>query len=351
MPRRHLIFLVLLGLPALAQGQRAPQQVTMEGLEFSTWNLAGRTRIERATGDRATVEVTRHGRDADRLRIEQIELRGTPALVVRYPDDDIAYDGGGAGSTTVRVNRDGTWGGDGDRWRRGDETRISRRARGTEAWADVVIRVPATARVAAYQAVGSVDVSNVTVATVRADVHSASVELSDVRGDVMVDAGSGDTRARNVTGRLHVDVGSGRTTLQLVRGPRVFVDAGSGDVELSDVVADEVMIDIGSGGTVMRGIDARVLRVDSGSGTVHADVLRTNADIDVDTGSGGVELTLPDGFDARVEIDTGSGGVESELPITLGRADRTSLSGRMGAGSGRLHVDTGSGRVRLRRAR
>ncbi|MCU0647654.1 MAG: DUF4097 domain-containing protein [Gemmatimonadaceae bacterium] len=354
MPRlsHTLAALAVSALASQAGAQPSVERVTIPGTDFSVFNLAGTMRVESGDGASPVVEVTLRGRDAARLRVTQTEVRGRPAVVVRYPDDDIVYGDGArwSGSASIRVRNDGTWGGDDSGWRSRETVRISSRGRGTEAWADVVIRAPRNARVAAYQAVGSLRASAVTVALLRGDTHSASVDLRDVRGDVEIDVGSGDTQGIGIEGRVSVDAGSGRTDLRNVRGPRVFVDAGSGDVALEDITAEEITVDVGSGQTTVTRADTRSLHVDAGSGGVRAQLTRAVADVLIDTGSGGVELFVPDRFDARLEIETGSGGVETELPIQLTRADRTSLSGRMGSGTGSVRVDTGSGRVRIRRA-
>jgi DUF4097 and DUF4098 domain-containing protein YvlB len=68
----------------------------------------------------------------------------------------------------------------------------------------------------------------------------------------------------------------------------------------------------------------------------------------IDTGSGGVALSIPRGFGAELEIDTGSGGIDVDVPVTARRASRRHFTGTLGDGRGTVVIDTGSGGVRIR---
>ena len=60
------------------------------------------------------------------------------------------------------------------------------------------------------------------------------------------------------------------------------------------------------------------------------------------------------GFTSYVTLldvpDTGSGGIESEIPIQITRRERDRLVGQIGDGRGRIVIDGGSGRVRLKKS-
>ena len=97
---RRLLPLVAI-LPALlGPGSAAAQErFTVTGSRVAIYNLAGRIELTRGTGSAVVVEVTRGGRDATRLRVEQGPVAGAAALRVIYPGDRIAYPAGD-GSTT-----------------------------------------------------------------------------------------------------------------------------------------------------------------------------------------------------------------------------------------------------------
>ena len=78
--------------------------------------------------------------------------------------------------------------------------------------------------------------------------------------------------------------------------------------------------------------------------------LAMTSDVDrlkIDTGSGSVRLQLTPGTGAHVHVDTGNGGVTCELPIATETKDDDSLIGTLGDGRGSIHIETGSGSVRL----
>jgi DUF4097 and DUF4098 domain-containing protein YvlB len=76
-------------------------------------------------------------------------------------------------------------------------------------------------------------------------------------------------------------------------------------------------------------------------------MLTATPDLDIDTGSGSVRVSLPTTLSAKLHIETGSGGIRSELPLTIDEKDTGILRGTAGSGAGRLHVETGSGGVSL----
>jgi DUF4097 and DUF4098 domain-containing protein YvlB len=84
---------------------------------------------------------------------------------------------------------------------------------------------------------------------------------------------------------------------------------------------------------------------------VTLELLAGGGTIYVDTGSGEVNLTLPADYGADVVLDTGSGGIDlGGIPVTVRKIQEDHVEGRIGDGKGRLHVETGSGGVRLKKA-
>ncbi|HEY0777380.1 MAG TPA: DUF4097 family beta strand repeat-containing protein [Gemmatirosa sp.] len=163
---------------------------------------------------------------------------------------------------------------------------------------------------------------------------------------VAVHIGAGTAGARDVSADLRFDAHAARVATERTRG-RIVVDAGSGAVRVHDAQGQEVNLDTGSGGVELRGVRADRVRVDAGSGGVSGgDVDASDANFDVgsgglrlerthartlklDAGSGSVDLELAGAVD-NAQIETGSGGITLRLPPTLGAT---------------LDVDTGSGGI------
>jgi Uncharacterized conserved protein len=170
---------------------------------------------------------------------------------------------------------------------------------------------------------------------------AARVELGTVSADSVVSG---------IAGRVTVRCASGDTTLVRVSGP-VEANSVSGSVDAQSISGDLKVHTFSGGLTVVEGTASR-LQANSVSGAVTVDLdNRGPADIRINTVSGEVAVRVPHPGDTRVEAGTNSGQVSSafkELRVG-GTWGAKRLSGRLGAGTGRLQVTTVSGSVALLR--
>jgi hypothetical protein len=152
---------------------------------------------------------------------------------------------------------------------------------------------------------------------------SAKASVKSVSGGITLDGVTGDVDANTVSGALEAQGINGKLNFNTV----------SGDLTLAD-------------GWLER-LDANGV-----SGDVTADIdLDPVGGMQVTTVSGEVTLRLPAEADARVKLHSLSGDVRSEF-AELRRSSAPashSVSGSLGAGSGRVSVTTMSGRVMLLR--
>lgn len=349
----RIVIVLGAALVALASGaaSQTTQRYTVAGDDVAIYNLAGVVRVEGGPAGDVVVEVTRGGGDAARLQVATGPIGSRQTLRVIYPDDDLVYSVMGFhGSTTLDVRDDGTFNGDRREGGRGHRVRVSDDGSGLDAHADLRILVPAGRRIAVYLAVGKMTATNVN-GDVRLDVSSADVIASGMRGALSVDAGSGDVRVTDVTGDLSLDTGSGNVSASGVKGDDLLIDTGSGDVTLDRVEGHSLKIDTGSGNADATAVKADDLLIDTGSGDVTLELLAGGGSINIDTGSGEVNLTLPADYGADVVLDTGSGDIDlGGIAVTVRKVAEDHLEGRIGNGTGRLHVETGSGDVRLKKA-
>ena len=331
---------------------QASQRYTIAGDNVAIWNLAGEVRVEAGPAGGVVVEVTRGGSDAAKLEIQTGPIGERQTLRVVYPDDDIIYSPLGYHSNTdLEVRNDGTFN-EGDRhvFGRGHRVRIHGGGSGTEAYADLRILVPAGRRIAVYLAVGKMTATNVN-GDVRLDVSSSNVTVSGMRGSLTVDAGSGDVRVTDATGDLNLDTGSGNVTVSRVHGTDLLIDTGSGDVTLDHAEVKSLKLETGSGNADATAVRADDLVINTGSGDVSLELVAGGGSIDIDTGSGQVNVSLPSDYGAAVLLDTGSGEIDlGGIPVTVNKLQEDHVEGRIGDGRARLHVETGSGDVRLRKA-
>ena len=333
-------------LPSLGAPDVSARSYTLSGDDITIWNPAGEVRIEPATGGAVTVDVTLVGPDAGQLSISDEPVGGRPSLRVLYPTTTIVYPPMGRWSnTSTQIRKDGTWGSD-----RTSFSFMNRRitvkggGNGTEAWADLVVRVPKGRKVSVYTLAGGGDIHNVD-GDLRYDGGSGGARAEGCRGRLVLDLGSGEVEVVGFSGDLNVDTGSGSVQASGVRGSSVRLDTGSGGVTGDNIVTDDLLVDTGSGTVELGGVDAKRVRVDTGSGGVEIQLLHRSPDVLIDTGSGSVRVSVPQDFSAKLHVETGSGGIRSELPLTVDEKDHGTLRGTIGAGVGQLRVDTGSGSV------
>jgi hypothetical protein len=351
------LFLALVILLLPPTGARADFQ---EEKTFSTdrlvlVDLLGQVRVVGHEGDDFRVEVAVRGRDADpeRVRIETEESGGESRLLVRFPVDeerDYVYPELGRGSRTeFRFDPDD----EGGSWLsklfdHSSRIRVRGSGDGLEVWADVTVHVPEGAEVEVYLGCGAVDARDA-VADLRLDTHAGSVAARRIQGDVLVDTGSGSVEAEEIRGRLTVDTGSGSVEIQDVEGDAVEVDTGSGSVRCAAIRCRELVVDTGSGGVRAHELSADEVSIDTGSGGIELELTTMGTgDFELDTGSGGIELTLPREASADLEAETGSGRIRVDLEgARIDRMERDYVRLRLGDGAARIHLDTGSGGIRI----
>ncbi|MFG3154278.1 DUF4097 domain-containing protein [Streptomyces sp. NPDC048219] len=236
-----------------------------------------------------TVNVV--GTDEGSARLEVSEIDGPP-LIVTHRD----------GTLTVAYE-DLPWKGflkwlDRKGWRRS---------------AVVSLAVPARTRV---------EVGVVGAAAVVSGID-AGTEVKGVSGDTTLVGLAGPVRADTVAGNLEAQALTGDLRFNSVSGDLTVVEAGS------SVKADSV----------------------SGSMIVDLDSADGPTDISLTSVSGEIAIRLPQPADAEVEANTASGTVSSafeDLRVT-GQWGAKRITGRLGAGNGRLKATTVSGSIALLR--
>ena len=180
---------------------------------------------------------------------------------------------------------------------------------------------------------------------VELDNGSGEVVVSAHRGRVVADTGSGDVKIADCECEVVADTGSGSVDIQRGKGS-VSADTGSGDVDVADF-AGPFAADTGSGSVKARGLaNVKRLEVDTGSGSVNVEGdLSALERVAIDTGSGSVTLRSSAQPSLELRIDTGSGDIDVSAPgaAIRERDDVTYVRMRDGAHGG--DIDTGSGSV------
>ncbi|WP_432175716.1 DUF4097 family beta strand repeat-containing protein [Streptomyces sp. Tue6028] len=183
----------------------------------------------------------------------------------------------------------------------------------------------------------------------RRDVVVSLAVPSDTRVEVGVVGAA--AVVSGMDGRVEVKGVTGDTTLVRVAGP-VRVDTVSGNLEAQAVTGDLRFNSVSGDLTVVEGSGASV-RADSVSGSmiVDLDPTGTPTNVQLTNVSGEIAIRLPHPADAEVEANTASGTVSNafeDLRVS-GQWGAKKITGRLGAGNGRLKAITASGSIALLR--
>lgn len=204
--------------------------------------------------DAATLEGVLIEAEAGSLEVVGADVdRVTVRAVLCASDDDLA-----AQSRLVVEERQGAaWIeadlADGGGWRN-DYARM-----------DLTIEMPRS--LAADIEDGSGEIVVRSIAAVRIDDGSGSLDVEDIEGAVRIDDGSGDIRVRNV-GSVEVEDGSGGLEIAGVRGGVVVEEDGSGEIDIRSVAGDVRINEDGSGSIEVVGVGGDFILEDDGSGSV-----------------------------------------------------------------------------------
>lgn len=156
----------------------------------------------------------------------------------------------------------------------------------------------------------------------------------------------GELRATDVDGDLTLDAGSARVLTDRTRGA-LDIDAGSGGVEVREARGSRLDVDVGSGSVRLTDVRSDRCRIDTGSGGVSGSGVGCTG-FTLDVGSGSIRLV--DAAMDEVMIDTGSGSVDLGLRSSPRRLRVESGSGSVtltlpASYGASVDVDTGSGGI------
>ena len=205
---------VVLAAALAGPGSAHAERYALAGDKVAIYNLAGGIQIEPGSGSQVTVEVTRGGRDAADLRIEQGGIGDRSTLRVVYPGRRVIYPAMGFGSSSsVDVASNGTFKHDHSllSWS-GRRVTVAGSGSGTQAHADLVVRVPAGTDLAVYLQAGRADAHG-TEGNLRIEDSVGPVSAQGIRGDLTLDTGSGSVEVRDIEGEVSLDTGSGAVTV------------------------------------------------------------------------------------------------------------------------------------------
>ncbi|MFC1675985.1 DUF4097 domain-containing protein [Planctomycetota bacterium] len=152
--------------------------------------------------------------------------------------------------------------------------------------------------------------------------NSTDLELNTHNGAVKIANITGNTKATTHNGKINASQISGRTELKTHNGS-ISCGQISGNTKLQ---------------THNGGINA-----------VYCESAPSVCDVSLETHNGSISFKAPPNFSAKVQTSTHNGSIKTDLPITvIGKLSKTSLSGTIGSGQGKLHLKTHNGSIKIK---
>jgi len=177
----------------------------------------------------------------------------------------------------------------------------------------IEVRMPRRADLQVETGDGSVK-SNALEGTVDIHTGDGSIAVDGLKGDIRLHTGDGSIEARSLDGK---------------------VDALSGDGHIS--------LDGRFDGLQIRTNDGHVdARLQGGSKMASAWTIQT--------GDGGIDLRVPEGFQADLDASSGDGRITLDIPLTVaGSVSKSKVRGQLNGGGPALTLRTGDGSIRIER--
>lgn len=159
-----------------------------------------------------------------------------------------------------------------------------------------------------------------------AGTGSGNVDDNGVGENARLNTGAGGIHATGLHGGFQLETGSGNIYAEQTGQGNVKASTGTGSIELRNL----------NGG----------LKAETGSGSIKLGGAPT-ASWNIQTGSGSVDY-WPGNAALTLDAETGSGTVHSDHQFTTqGDSDRHHLTGKLNGGGPTVHIETGSGNIRI----
>ncbi len=200
---------------------------------------------------------------------------------------------------------------------------------------------------------GSITAENIK-GSARLDTSFGSINCNNISGgDIELKTSSGKigiTKAAFGNCSAHTSFGS--VTSSELTGKSLTLKSNSGNINLTEASAETADIFTSFGRITCRRITSADLTAGSNSGNIDiacSDSAPAEINANVTTSFGSIDFLAPPRFSGQVELATNFGSVNTNLPITItGEVSKKKLTGKIGEGTGRLHLETRSGSIKIK---
>jgi len=200
---------------------------------------------------------------------------------------------------------------------------------------------------------GSITAENVQ-GSVQLDTSFGPITCKDMSdGDIKLKTSSGKIKLSNASfGECDVHTSFGSITSDELKGNSIKLHSGSGSINVTKASADTANISTSFGSITCRQITSTDITAKSGSG--HIDIACSDStppeiSANVVTSFGSIDFVTPPDFSGQVNLTTSYGSIKTDLPITImGEVSKKKLTGVIGEGKGKLHLQTSSGSIKIK---
>lgn len=206
----------------------------------------------------------------------------------------------------------------------------------------------------------------------KAKTSSGSITAENIKGSAKLDTSFGSINCNNISGGdINLKTNSGKITLTKavfgdcdlhtsfgsitsgeLTGNSLKLKSNSGNINLAEASADTINIHTSFGRITCRQITSTDLTAGSNSGNIDiicSDSTPAEINANVTTSFGSIDFVAPSGFSGQVELATNLGSINTNLPITItGEVSNKKLTGKIGEGKGKLHLETKSGSIKIK---
>lgn len=168
-------------------------------------------------------------------------------------------------------------------------------------------------------------------------------------GDLRIETSDGSISVENLSGNVDLHSGDGELKVSALKGV-LRMKTSDGAINGDGL---DGKLDANSGDGRIR-VEGRFdeLKVKTGDGSVTA-TAKAGSKIEsawnLQSGDGGIELTLPKDLQADVSASSGDGHVSSDIPLAVqGVFSKSRVNGKLNGGGAPLTIHTGDGSIHLR---
>lgn len=233
------------------------------------------------------------------------------------------------------------------------------------------IIIPKQTDVECSSSFGAIQLANIN-GNAKTKTSSGSITAENIKGSVKLDTSFGSINCNNISGGdIELKTSSGKIALTKaafgncsshtsfgsitsseLAGKSLTLKSNSGSINLTEVSAGTADIFTSFGRINCRRITSSDLTAGSNSGNIDivcSDSTPAEINANVVTSFGSIDFVTPPGFSGQVELATNFGSVNTNLPITItGEVSKKKLTGKIGEGKGKLHLETRSGSIKIK---